>query len=233
MTTPKVLLIHSKDQNMIVDPDPQSKRWCAKFPDHEPPAKPGVCSDDTDQTYAGSGKDSTSNSCEGRGMLVFLELFYTRTLLTRTQTIRKSCEESTSTKACVGKRTRMESVFVRTRLKVEVKEMVAVVVVEVVPEVRGGPGDYDVGEGKGIDRGTTRTGYEGKGFEFGKNQAGRDLGTTTSLTRETERTTLTFCHEYVIVRCTQSRTRLTTHNYRHHTRRIPRSISFDFPNPFE
>ena len=45
----------------------------------------------------------------------------------------------------------------------------------------GGPGDYDVGEGKGIDRGTTRTGYEGKGFEFGKNQAGRDLGTTTSL----------------------------------------------------
>ena len=29
--------------------------------------------------------------------------------------------------------------------------------------------------------GTTRTGYEGKGFEFGKNQAGRDLGTSTSL----------------------------------------------------
>ena len=134
MTTPKVLLIHSKDQSMIVDPDPQSKRWCAKFPDHEPPAKPGVCSEDTDQTYAGSGKDSTSNSCEGRGMLVLsLELFHTRTLLTRTQKQpRKSyARKARARKLVSGKRTRMESVFVRTRLKVEIKEMVAVVVVEI------------------------------------------------------------------------------------------------------
>ena len=138
MTTPKVLLIHSKDQSMIVDPDPQSKRWCAKFPDHEPPAKPGVCSEDTDQTYAGSGKDSTSNSCEGRGMCVCYSN-PSNTTTTTTNSNTKQPQKSYVRKArarnlVFGKRIRMESVFVWTRLKVEVKEMmVVVVVVEVVP----------------------------------------------------------------------------------------------------
>ena len=47
--------------------------------------------------------------------------------------------------------------------------------------VLGACSDDPVHKGKVTDRGTTRTGYEGKGFDFGKNQAGRDLGTTTSL----------------------------------------------------
>ena len=160
MNTPKALIIHSKHQDLIVNPDPQSKRWCAKFPDHEPPAKPGVCSKDTDQTYEGSGKDSSDNSCDTRSTKV-------------------ACEASTSSKNCVWND--QDNICLDKNVEGEDGGEGGDASGAGGVGGGGGPEDYDGGKGKTTNRGTTKSGYEGKDWEFGKNQAGSDLGTSVSL----------------------------------------------------
>jgi hypothetical protein len=160
MNTPKALIIHSKHQDLIVNPDPQSKRWCAKFPDHEPPAKPGVCSKDTDQTYEGSGKDSSDNSCDTRSTKV-------------------ACEASTSSKNCVWND--QDNICLDKNVEGEDGGEGGDASGAGGVGGGGGPEDYDGGKGKTTNRGTTKSGYEGKDWEFGKNQAGSDLGTSVSV----------------------------------------------------
>ena len=65
--------VSSIQRSNISDPDPQSKRWC-EVSDHEPPAKPGVCSDDTDQTYAVPVR-TLHRTVVRVEVCVFLELF--------------------------------------------------------------------------------------------------------------------------------------------------------------
>eukprot|EP00939_MAST-03C_sp_MAST-3C-sp1_P003263 g3263.t1 len=169
------MLLYSKNRRLVIEADPSSKMWCKNIPDDDPPAPPGICSVGADQTAAGldsaAENADSSEACASVGDQETCDAM----ALCEWDVDAKVCKEACSKASSKGSCESMSSCeWKNARCQDRSGDDGAG-----GAGGAGGPGDEGgAGEGTGTDRGTTKTGYEGKDFEFGKNKGGSNLGTS-------------------------------------------------------